>query len=177
MTQERLEMRGRSKTKRFDLFSKQGLFINQNIAEKCIRLAGTILLQQYNGDPDLMKDSWQHIVEEIRADYPDVCVVYYYIRGDAVKVGITNNPSRRFGEFETASDIIGTPALCIPFISKTHAHGFEGLVHQGFKKYRRHGEWFDLYIDGADGKENHVEQLVGGLANQLLRVKGGNYGN
>ena len=78
----------------------------------------------------------------------------YAIRDDhseAVKIGFSVNPSRRFGQLQTANP---NPLRFIGAMPSVEA--FERLLHWTYRERRRAGEWFD----DADGEVSNILYLA-----------------
>lgn len=67
--------------------------------------------------------------------------VYVIYSGGLCKIGISWNPEKRI---KTIRASCPNPAIIIRIFQGMYAYLLEEALHEYFKEYRVHGEWFDL---------------------------------
>jgi hypothetical protein len=82
--------------------------------------------------------------------------VYFIVKkpfDGKVKIGHSNNPRRRLSQLQTGNDCELRIYRTIPDVGRLT----EGIIHNAYAKYRRHGEWFELTLA-------QVDEIIGRVA-------------
>lgn len=82
-----------------------------------------------------------------------------------VKVGITKSVASRFSTLKTASAYPLDVYAALPFPSREDAQSLEAAFHKVMRRYRLHGEWFDM--DPRDAMRAMVINIHEYLRNHL----------
>ena len=68
--------------------------------------------------------------------------LYFVQAGDAIKIGCTQNPKKRFAQMQT-----GCPKKIVVLCALEGSAWLERFYHRKFAAHRLHGEWFDPHPD------------------------------